>query len=51
VEWGEGLLEAGGFGKSVEVVSCGVCGVLGLWRADSKTCEDGDGAEVDGMRD
>ena len=34
VEWGEGLLEAGGFGKSVEGVSCGVCGVA--WLAESE---------------
>jgi len=35
VEWGgEGLLEAGGFGKSVEGASCGVCGVA--WLAESE---------------
>jgi len=52
VEWGgEELLEAGVSGRVSRGCLVGCVEWLGLRTANSKTCEDGDGAEVDGMRD
>jgi hypothetical protein len=52
VEWGgEELLEAGVSGRVSRGRLAGCAEWLGLRRANSKTCEDGDDAEVDVMRD